>query len=339
MRLPGTKHLGTKHLGKKHLGKKLLGIACAALTLFGAGVASAQPKYPDKPVRMIVGFTAGSATDITGRLMAQKFSEMWGVPVTVENITGSSGSIGLDRMAKAEPDGYTLMWTGNAAVTIVPSLQGAPYDPVKDLAPITVALVMPTIIAVNNEVKARTLKEFIELAKSQPGKLSYATPGIGTPQHIAGELLKSLAGIDLVHVPYRGAVVTDVIGGRVPITLQNAGAMMPLVRDGKLHGLAVTSLERSPQMPDLPTVAEQGFPGFEAISWFGLLAPAGTPKAIIDKVHQSALKVLEDPASKERFTQLGLATVGNTPDEMAASIRSDLAKWKKVITDAKITVN
>jgi tripartite-type tricarboxylate transporter receptor subunit TctC len=318
---------------------RLLGIACAAITILGVTVSVAQTAYPNKPVRMIVGFTAGSATDVTGRLVAQKFSEMWGVPVTVENITGSSGAIGLERMAKSEPDGYTLMWTGNAAVTIVPSLQGAPYDPVKDLAPITVALVMPSIIAVNTDVPAKTLKEFIELAKSQPGKLSYATPGIGTPQHIAGELLKSLAGIDLVHVPYRGAVVTDVIGGRVPMTLQNAGAMMPLVRDGKLRGLAVTSLERSAQMPDLPTVAESGFPGFEAISWFGLLAPAGTPKAVIDKVHGAALKVLADPATKERFSQLGLSTVGNTPDEMAASIKADLAKWNKVIKDAKITVN
>jgi tripartite-type tricarboxylate transporter receptor subunit TctC len=312
------------------------GIAAGALAVLSASAAFAQTKYPDKPVRMIVGFTAGSATDITGRIFAQRFSEAWGVPVTVENVTGSSGAIGVDRVAKAAPDGYTLMWTGNAAITIVPVLQGAPFDPVKDLAPITAALVMPSIIAVNNDVPAKTLQEFIALAKKDPGKLSYATPGVGTPQHIAGEMLKKQAGIDIVHVPYRGAQLTDVLGGRVPMTLQNAGAMLPVVREGKLRGIAVTSLKRSSKMPELPTVAEQGFPGFEAISWFGLLAPAGTPKEIIDKVHDEAMKVLKDEKTRARFDQLGLDVIGNSPAEAAASIKGDLAKWDKVIKEAGI---
>jgi tripartite-type tricarboxylate transporter receptor subunit TctC len=312
------------------------GLLVALAAFWAAGSAVAQTSYPDRPIRVIVGFTAGSATDITGRIFAQKFSEAWGVPVTVENITGSSGAIGVDRVAKAAPDGYTLMWTGNAAITIVPSLQGTPFDPVKDLAPISVALTMPSIIALNNDVPAKTLGEFVALAKAKPGQLSYATPGVGTPQHIAGEMLKKQAGIDLVHVPYRGAQFTDVIGGRVTMALQNAGALLPVVRENKLRGVATTSLKRPSNMTDFPTVAEQGFPGFEAISWFGLLAPAGTPSAIIEKVNQQALKVLADPEMRARFTQLGLDTVGNAPAEMAAGIKTDIAKWAKVIKEAGI---
>jgi tripartite-type tricarboxylate transporter receptor subunit TctC len=301
-----------------------------------AGPGLAQSKYPDHGVRLIVGFTAGSATDITGRLFAQKLSEAWGVPVTVENVPGSSGAIAVDRVAKAPADGYTLMWTGNAAVTIVPSLQGAPFDPVKDLAPISTLLTMPSIIAVNNDVPAKTLQELLALAKKQPGKLSYASPGVGTPQHIAGEMLKKLAGVDIVDVPYRGAQLADVLGGRVTMTLQNAGSTLPVVREGKLRGIATTSLKRSPKIPEFPTVAESGFPGFEAISWFGLLAPAGTPKEVIDKVHDEALKALNDPKTSERIAQLGLDPVGSSPAEMGATIKGDLAKWAKVIKEADI---
>jgi tripartite-type tricarboxylate transporter receptor subunit TctC len=258
------------------------------------------------------------------------------VPVTVENITGSSGSIGVDRVVKAAPDGYTIMWSGNAAITITPSMQGTPYDPVRDLAPISLALSMPSILAVNNDVPAKTFKEFLALAKKQPGKMSYATPGVGTPQHIAGEMLKGLAGINILHVPYRGAVFTDVLGGRVPITIQNAGAILPLVREKTLRGLAVTSLKPSPNMPGLPTIAESGFPGFEAISWFGLFAPAGTPEPIIRKINEQARKVLADASMRDKFAKLGLDPVGNTPAELAAIVKNDLGKWAKVIKDAGI---
>jgi tripartite-type tricarboxylate transporter receptor subunit TctC len=310
---------------------------CAAATLLGmVASAGAQTNYPDKPVRLIVGFTAGSATDITGRIFAQKFSEAWGVPVTVENITGSSGSIGADRLAKSPPDGYTLMWSGNAAITITPNLQGTPYDPARDLAPISLALMMPSVLAVNNDVPAKNFKELIALAKAQPGKLSYATPGVGTPQHIAGEMLRAQAGIDIVHVPYRGAVFTDVIGGRVTMAFQNAGALVPAVREGQLRGIAVTSLKRSSSLPDLPTVDESGFPGFEAISWFGLFAPAGTAATIVAKVHSEAIKVLAQPEMRAKFAQLGLDVVGNSPEELGKVVKEDLGKWAKVIKDAGI---
>lgn len=311
----------------------LLAVLAALLTM---PPALAQTNYPDRPVRMIVGFTAGSATDITARIFAQKFSDMWGVPVTVENITGSSGAIGVDRVAKAPPDGYTLMWSGNAAITIVPSLQGTSYDPVRDLAPISLALTMSSILAINNDVPAKSLQEFIALAKTQPGKLSYATPGVGTPQHIAGEMLKRQAGIDLIHIPYRGAVFTDVIGGRVTVALMNTGSTLSTVREGRLRGLAVTSLQRSPNLPEFPTVAELGFPGFEAISWFGLFAPAGTPAAVVSKVHQAAVKIVNDPEMRAKFAQLGLDTVGNSPEELATVVKTDLPKWAKVIKEAGI---
>jgi len=312
-------------------------VVVALSLLLSAGGAAAQASYPDKPVRIIVGFTAGSATDITARIFAQKFNEAWNVPVTVENIPGSGGGVAADRVAKAAPDGYTLMWGANGALTINPSLQSRlSYDPPRDFAPISLVLRMASIVAVNNDVPAKTFGELIALAKAQPGRLSYATPGVGTPQHIGGELLKILAGIDIVHVPYRGAVFTDVIGGRVTIAWQNAGSMLPTVREGKLRGLAVTSLERSPNMPEFPTIAESGYPGFEATSWFALVAPAGTPAAVVGKINGEVLKVLHDADMRARFAQLGLDPVGSSPDQLAAVLKADIAKWAKVIGEAGI---
>jgi tripartite-type tricarboxylate transporter receptor subunit TctC len=288
-------------------------------------------------VRIIVGFTAGSATDITARLFAQKLNEAWNVPVTVENIPGASGSVGAERVAKSAPDGSTFYWGANGAMTINPSLQPSPtFDPARDLAPIARVLVMPSILAVNNEVPAKTVAELFTLAKAQPGKLSFASPGVGTPQHIAGELLKNLAGVDMVHVPYRGAILTDVIGGRVTMTLQNMGVILPIIRDGKLRALAVTSLRRSPIISELPTLAESGFPGFEVISWFGLLAPTATPVVIIDKVHAELERIVANADTRERIAQLGLEASVNSPEEFAVVIKTDTAKWAKVIRAANI---
>ena len=216
-------------------------IALIALSVLVAGHAGAQT-YPDRPIRILVGFTPGSATDISGRIFAQKLTEAWGVPVTIENLPGGGGSIGGERVSKAAPDGYTLYWGANGAMTINPSLLPNPsFDPQRDLAPIARLLVSPSILAVNNDVPVKTVAELIALARSQPGKLSYASPGTGTPQHIAGEVFKAQAGLDIVHVPYRGANFTDVIGGRITMTFQNAGAVLATVRDGKLRGLAMTA--------------------------------------------------------------------------------------------------
>src|SRR6267154_3450157 len=285
----------------------------ALVFAFVATEATAQTNWPEKPVRLVVGFTAGSATDVTGRMFAQKFSEAWGPPVIVDNVTGNSGAIGTDKVAKAAPDGYTLMWSGNAAITVLPSLQPLPFDPLKDFAPISITLVMPSIIVVNNDLPIKSLADLIAYAKANPGKLSYGSPGVGTPQHIAGELFCHLAGIKMEHIPYRGANLTDVMSGVVQVGIQNAGSSLPLVRDGRVRGIGITSLKRSPNAPDLPTLNESGFPGFEATSWFALLAPAGTPQPIIDKVRTQSLKLLADPEMQKKFANLGLDIVGSTP--------------------------
>ena len=310
-----------------------------ALVVLGLALASpvaAQTPWPEKPVKLVVGFTPGSATDVTGRMFAQKFGEAWGQPVIVENIAGNSGAIGTDKVAKAPPDGYTLMWSGNAAITILPSLQPLPFDPLKDFEPITTTLVMPSIIFVNNDLPVKSLPDLIAYAKARPGKLSYGTPGVGTPQHVTGELLSRLAGIKMEHIPYRGANLTDTMSGIVPVGIQNAGAAMPFVRDGRVRGIAVTALKRSPNAPELPTVVEAGFAGFEATSWFALLAPKGTPKPILEKVRAEALKVLADPEMVKKFAVIGLEPVGSTGEETRAAIADDIPKWGKVIQDAGI---
>ena len=313
----------------------------AGLLSMSAVAAHAQvdaSAYPGKPVRIIVGFTPGSATDVTARIFAQRFSEMWGVNVTVENIPGAGGTVGAAKAAKSPPDGYTLNYGANGAMTIAPGLYSKlGYDPMRDFTPVSLVLSMGSIVAVNNDVPVKSFQELIALARSQPGKLSYASPGVGTPQHVGTELLKSLAKVDITHVPYKGALFTDVIAGRVTMTLQNAAAILPTVREGRLRGVAQTSLERSPNIPEFPTVAESGYPGFEAVSWFGLMAPTGTPATIVKKLHQDTIKILAQPEVRASFTKLGLDPVGTTPGELATIIKSDIAKWTKVIKDAGIT--
>ena len=311
-------------------------LALFALTLLVAGHASAQT-YPNRIIRILVGFTPGSATDISARMFAQKLSDAWAVSVVVENLPGGAGSVGGERVARSPPDGYTLYWGANGAMTINPSLQNNPtFDPIRDLAPVARLLVMPSILAVNVDVPAQTVAELIALAKAQPGKLTYASPGTGTPQHIAGEVLKRLAGIDIVHVPYRGANFTDVMAGRVTMTFQNAGSILPTVREGKLRPLAVTSLKRSPNMPEYPTMIEAGVADFEVTSWFGLLAPVGTPSAIAAKLYQEAVRIVSQPDMREKFALIGLDVVGDPPDAFAEIIRSDTLKWAKVIKEAGI---
>lgn len=313
-------------------------IACAwALVATGAH-AQTVAAFPTRPVRIIVGFVPGSATDVTARMFAQKFTEAWGVPVVVENTPGAGGTAGAVRAAKATPDGYTLNYGANGAMAIAPGLYTRlAYDPARDFAPISQLLAMASILAVNNDVPAKSVQELIALAKAQPGKLSYASPGAGTPQHIGMELLKIVAGVNITHVPFKGAVFTDVIGGRIPMTFQNVAAILPTIRDGRLRALAVSSLRRSPNLPDYPTIAESGYAGFEAVSWFGLFAPAGTPPSIVKQLQQDAVKALNQPEMRTRFAQLALDVVGSTPAELGATVKADVAKWSKVIKDAGIS--
>jgi tripartite-type tricarboxylate transporter receptor subunit TctC len=306
------------------------------LLCLAAGEAVAQT-YPDRAIRILVGFTPGSATDVSARVFAQKLSDTWGVPVTIENVPGGGGSVAAERVARSPADGYMLYWGANGAMTINPSLQpSTTFDPARDLAPIARLLVAPSILAVNNDVPAKTVVELIALAKAQPGKLSCASPGTGTPQHIACEVFRRQAGIEIVHVPYRGANFTDVIGGRVTMTFQNAGAILPIVREGKLRPLAMTAPQRSPNMPDYPTMVEAGVPDFDVTSWFGLLAPVGTPAAIIAKLNKEAVKIVSQPGLREKYALIGLDVVSDAPDAFAEIIRSDIARWAKVIKDAGI---
>ena len=317
---------------------RLIAGAALALAPFAAQAQADASRFPGKPVRLIVGFTPGSATDVTARLLAQKLNEAWGVSVTVENVPGAGGTVGSARAAKSPPDGHTLQYGANGAMTIAPGLySNLAYDPARDFAPISQLLAMGSIVAVHNSLPVKSMKELVALGKKHPGQLTYASPGAGTPQHIGFELLKLLARVDITHVPYKGAILTDVMGGRVTMTMQNAAAILPTVREGRLRGVAQTSLQRSANIPEFPTVAESGYPGFEAVSWFGLFAPAGTPPAVVNKVHQDVMKVLAQPDLRSRFAQLGLDTVGSTPAELAVIVKNDIAKWTRVIKQAGIT--
>ncbi len=258
--------------------------------------------------------------------------------MVVDNLPGSGGALGVERVARAAPDGHTFMWVGNGAVTIVPTLQRVGFDPLRDLVSMGAMLAMPTLILANKDQPFANLGDLIAHAKANPGKLNYGTPGVGTPQHIAAEMLCHQAGIRMEHIPYRGANLADVLSGVVPIGLQNAGAAMPLVRDGALRCLGLTTARRSANAPTIPTVAEQGFPGFEAISWFGLMAPAGTDPAIVAKVNADARQVLAEADTRARIAQLGLDPVGNSPAEMHAAIAAEIPKWAKVMTDAGMTL-
>jgi len=314
------------------------GIAALALAM-SAGGAAAQTSYPEQPIRILVGFTPGVAPDITSRLLADKFSAAWGRAVVIENVLGAGGNIACDRAAKAPPDGYTLVMCGNGSLVIAPSLYDKlPYDPVKDLAPISRVFVAANILAVHADLPAKTLPELVALARAQPGKLTYGHAGTGTSQHLAAELFKFMAQIDIQPVAYRGttAMLPDLLAGRVSMSFANIANALPLVREGKLRGFAVSSIKRSAAAPDLPTMAESGYPGFEAVPWFGLMAPAGTPPAVIDKLHRETVKVLAMPEVSKRMDELGLDLIGGSPDEFAAAIRSETPQWAKVIKAAGI---
>ena len=257
--------------------KAIYGLVAALLLALSAGDARAQTSYPDQPIRILVGFTPGVAPDITGRLLAAKFTETWGKSAVVENVTGAGGNIATERVAKAAPDGHTLLMGGNASLIFSPSLYDKlAYDPIKDFAPISQVFIAANVLVVHNNVPAKTLPELIALARAQPGKLTYAHAGAGTSQHLAAELLRSFTQIDIQPVAYRGttALLPDLLAGRVTMSFANIVNAAPLIREGKLRAFAVTSLKRSAIAPDLPTMAESGYPGFEAVPWFGQIGRA-----------------------------------------------------------------
>ena len=308
------------------------------LALLIVGSSAAQLNYPEKPIRVVVGFPPGSSPDIVARLLGQKLTEGLGKPVVVENVAGAAGNIAAERVAKAAPDGYTLGLAANAQLIINPSLYKLPFDPVKDFAPISQVYVSPNILVVHNAVTAKNVQELVALARAQPGGLTFASGGSGSSPHLAGELFKSMARIDIREVPYKGVVaaIPDVLGGRVTMMFGPILVVLPLVREGKLRALAVTSLKRSPALPELPTVDESGVRGFEVTLWGGLLAPAGTPATILRKLHLETVNALAQPDVRAKFADLGLETIGNSPDEFAAAVKAEIPRWARLIKESGI---
>jgi tripartite-type tricarboxylate transporter receptor subunit TctC len=312
--------------------------ACALVALAISAAAHAQV-YPSKPIRMIVAYPPGGGTDIVGRMVAQKLGETLGQNVVVENRGGASGNIGTEIAARAAPDGYTVLMGNVAPNAINVSLfRSLPFDPVADFAPVSLVASTPNILVVHPSTPARTVKEVIALARARPGTLNFASAGVGSSSHLAGELFRVLAGADIVHVPYKGAgpAMVDVLSGQVQLYFATMPAAMPHVKSGKLVPIAVTSARRSPALPELPTIAESGVAGYEASTWYGLLAPAHTPGPAVARLHEGILKILGEAELRERLTDQGFEPVGDSPQEFAAYIRSEIAKWGKVIRDAGI---
>jgi tripartite-type tricarboxylate transporter receptor subunit TctC len=296
---------------------------------------AAQSSYPTKPVRIIVGFPPGGPSDVVARLLGQKLAEAWGKPVVIENAPGAAGNIAADRVAKATPDGYTLGLLSDALIVINPSMYKLPYDPVKDFVPISQVCVTTNILVVHNAVPAKNVGELVALARKRPGELTFASGGSGTSAHLPAELLKSMAGIDISHIPYKGAVlaIPDLLGGRVTMMFSPVSMVLPQVRDGKLRALAVTSLRRSPTVRELPTMDESGYRGFEAAIWHGLVAPAASPATIVRKLHLETVKLLGQADVLAKLGDLGFEIIGNSPDEFAMLVKSETTKWAKLIKE------
>jgi len=312
--------------------------ACALAVLAVPAPAHAQA-YPAKPVRMIVAYPPGGGTDIVGRMVAQKLGESLGQSVVVENRGGASGNIGTELAAHAAPDGYTILMGNVAPNAINVSLfKNLPFDPVADFAPVSLIASTPNILVVHPSTPVRTVGGLIALAKAKPGTLNFASAGVGSSSHLAGELFRILAGADIVHVPYTGAgpAMVDVLSGQVQLYFATMPAAMPHVKSGKLVAVAVTSTRRSRALPDLATIAESGVPGYEASTWYGALAPAHTPPAVIARLHAEIVKILADAAMRDRLADQGFEPVGSSPGEFGAYIKSEIAKWGKTIRDAGI---
>ena len=322
--------------------KALYGVIAALSLCLAPAAAFAQANYPEQPIKIIVGFPAGVAPDVTSRLLGDKFTETWGKPIVVENITGASGNIAVERVAKAAPDGYTLLMGGNASLVINPSLFAKlPYDPVRDFAYITQIFIVPNILVVRPDVPAKTIQELVALAKARPDYLIAGHAGVGTSQHLAGELFKIMAGVQIQQVPYRGStgVIPDLLAGRLNMFFGNITNLLPLIREGKLRAFGITSRKRSPNIPELPTMEELGFPGFDATAWFGLMAPVGTAWPVIEKLHKETVRVLALPDVKGKLEGLGVQLVGNSPAEFLSVIKTETPQWAKVIKDAGIKLS
>jgi tripartite-type tricarboxylate transporter receptor subunit TctC len=315
-------------------------LARTACVLAGALVATlpaVAQDYPKRPIELVVPFVAGGTTDNIARLMAQRFSESWGQTVVVNNRAGGGSTIGTNAVAKAPPDGHTLLVT-TIGFAINAGLQKLPYDPVGDFTPVTELASLPLVLVVHASVPATNLQEFIALAKSKPGGWDYASSGTGTSPHLAAEMFKSMAGIELVHVPFKGnaEAMNSLMGGHVKIYFALVPAVLQHIKTGALRAIAVTTEERLPYLPDVPTIAELGFPGYEISSWQGVFAPAGTPKDVVGKINGELVRMLNVPEIRRRISQEGADPVGSTPDAFATRVKNEITKWTKVIKTSGI---
>jgi tripartite-type tricarboxylate transporter receptor subunit TctC len=317
---------------------RIIGRLLTGLTLFLMPALASAQEFPAKPIKLIVPFPAGGPNDIIARIVGQRMSELTKQPVIIDNRGGASGALGTDAVAKAAPDGYTVGIVNLGALAINQSMEKVPYETLKDLAPVTLVVTVPEMLVVASNVPAKNMSELVALAKAQPGKLNFASTGPGSLPHLAGELLKLTANIDIAHVPYRGAApaINDLLGQQVQMTFLDLPAILPHIRSGTLKPIALGTDARAPTAPDVPTTFELGMPALRIENWYGMVAPAATPPAIIAALNKITTTALADPNVKEKLAEQGLTTVGNSPEQFRDYITSETAKWAKVIKDAGV---
>jgi tripartite-type tricarboxylate transporter receptor subunit TctC len=311
----------------------------ATVTTLAAGSAIAQSNYPTKPVTLVVGFAPGGGSDITARTVAKKFSEYLGQNVVVENRAGAGGNIGADSVARANPDGYTILLGNVGALAVAPHLNSRlPYNPLRDFAPISLAVVFANVLAVHPSVAAKSLAEYVNAANMKPGGMPYGTSGIGSAGHLAGELFKMMAKANLVHVPYKGGgpAMSDLLGGQIPSLFASAPTAVPQVKSGKIRALATTGAKRSASFPDVPTIAESGYPGYEATNWYAIVAPAKVPKEIIERLNRDIVRTLNTPETRDQLLSHGEEPSPSTPEELARFMEREYNTWGKVVKEAGI---
>ena len=298
--------------------------------------------YPAKPIRFYTPYPPGGTTDILARIVGAKMHEAWGQPVVVEAKPGAGGNIGADFVAKSTPDGYTLLMGASGPLAINASLfSKLPYDPAKDFAPVVLSASVPLVLVAHPSLPVKNVREFIALIKARPGQFNYASAGPGSPQHLTAEMFKFMTKVEMTHIPYKGSgpAIVDLIGGQIPFAFESMIPVLPHVKGGKLRGLAVTSAARSPVLPEIATVAEGGVPGFESIAWYGVVAPAGTPKEIVAKLNGEMVRIANMPDIKQRLIEMGSPPVAGTPDQFGALIKSEIPKWAKVVKQANVSLD
>ncbi|HRO60348.1 MAG TPA: tripartite tricarboxylate transporter substrate binding protein [Burkholderiaceae bacterium] len=308
------------------LGAAVLGISAPL------AAAQAQANWPERAVKIIVPYPPGGTADVLGRLMAERLTETLKQSVIVENRPGAGGAIGAAAVARAAPDGYTLLMATIASHSIIPAIGTVPYDPIADFQPVVNVADTPNVLLVNVDTPYKSLADILAAARAKPGAITFGSTSLGGSPHMSGELLKSMAGVDLLHVPYKGGgpMLTDLIGGQVQLGFDNLPSSMPHIRSGKVRPIAVTTPERWPDAPEIPTIAEAGVPGYEVAAWFGILAPAGTPKPVVELLHRSSAEILKEPAFEKRLLELGAKPSGITPEQFSAMLERELGKWREV---------